>query len=322
MFIAFLQYSIRYSTVFLFGCTGEIIMEKSGHLNLGVPGIMCAGTAGGCLGVSLYMNALPAAANPSYLLLVLIGILSAFLFGVFLGAIYALLTVSLHCNQNITGLALATFGGGFTQFIMDNYVDKGKFNIASTFVAKCLPFADKLGDFGTLFLSYGILVYLAIAIAIVTSIFLKRTKTGLNLRAIGENPATADAVGINITNYKYLAILIGSGIAAVGGFFWTMDMSQGTYESYSEIEALGWLSIALVIFAVWRPNLAIIGSILFGALSSLPNFLRITDSTSSAIVNLVPYIVTVLVLIVLSITGSKAVQPPAALGLNYFREDR
>ena len=322
MFIAFLQYSIRYSTVFLFGCTGEIIMEKSGHLNLGVPGIMCAGTAGGCLGVSLYMNVLPAGANPSWLLLILIGILSAFLFGAFLGAIYAFLTVTLHCNQNITGLALTTFGGGFTQFIMDNYVVKDKFNVASTFVAKYLPFADSLGGFGKLFLSYGILVYLAIAIAVVTSVFLKRTKTGLNLRAIGENPATADAVGINIVAYKYLAVLVGSGIAGVGGFFFTMDISQGAYESYMEIEALGWLSIALVIFTVWRPNLAIIGSILFGALSSLPNFLRITDSTSNALMSLIPYIVTVLVLIVLSITGSKSVQPPAALGLNYFREDR
>ena len=219
MFIAFLQYSIRYSTVFLFGCTGEIIMEKAGHLNLGVPGIMCAGTAGGCLGVSIYMNTLPAGANPSYLLLILIGILSGFLFGAFLGAIYAFLTVTLHCNQNITGLALTTFGGGFTQFIMDNYVTKDRFNVASTFIAKYLPFADDLGGFGTLFLSYGILVYLAIAIAIITSVFLKKSKAGLNLRAIGENPASADAMGINVINYKYLAILIGSGIAGIGGFF-------------------------------------------------------------------------------------------------------
>ncbi|MBQ6922677.1 MAG: ABC transporter permease [Clostridia bacterium] len=322
MFTAFLQYSIRYSTVFLFGCTGEIIMEKSGHLNLGVPGIMCAGTAGGCLGVSLYMNALPVGADPNYLLLILIGILSAVVFGAFLGAIYAFLTVTLHCNQNITGLALTTFGGGFTQFIMDNYVNKERFNVASTFVAKYLPFANELGDFGTVFLSYGLLVYLAIIIAIVTSVFLKKTKAGLNLRSIGENPATADATGINVNNYKYLAILIGSGIAGIGGFFFTMDISQGAYESYTEIEALGWLSIALVIFTVWRPVLAILGSILFGALTSLPNFIRISDSTSNALVTLIPYVVTVLVLIVLSITGSKNVQPPASLGLNYFREDR
>ncbi len=322
MFITFLQYSIRYSTVYLFGCTGEIIMEKSGHLNLGVPGIMCAGTAGGCLGVSLYMNALPLDADPNYLLLILIGVLSAFVFGAFLGAIYAFLTVSLHCNQNITGLAITTFGGGFTQFIMDNYVAKDRFNVASTYIAKYLPFANNLGDFGTLLLSYGILVYLAIAIAIVTSILLKRTKIGLNLRAIGENPATADAAGINISKYKYLAILIGSGIAGIGGFFFTMDISQGAYESYAEIEALGWLSIALVIFTVWRPALAILGSVLFGALSSLPHFIRITASTSNALMSLIPYIVTVLVLIILSITGRKSVQPPAALGLNYFREER
>lgn len=320
--IAFLQYSIRFSTVFLFGCTGETVMEKSGHLNLGVPGIMCAGTAGGCLGVSLYMSALPSSANPNYIILMFIGIFSAFLFAAFLGAIYAFLTVSLKCNQNISGLALTTFGGGFTQFIMDNYVNKERFGIASTFISKSLPFADSLGWFGKLFLSYGFLVYLAIAVAIVASIILKRTKVGLNLRAIGENPAAADAVGIAVDRYKYLVILIGSGIAGLGGFFGIMDQAQGAYESYTEIESYGWLSIALVIFTVWRPNFAIVGSILFGALYSLAHFINITTAAQSYLIGLIPYVVTVVVLIAVSITGSKNVQPPAALGLNYFREDR
>ena len=317
-----LQSAIRFSAVFLFGCTGEIITEKSGHLNLGIPGIMCGGVAGGCLGVSLYMASLPNPEEPSYLLLILIGLIGAFIFAAILGAIYAFLTVTLKCNQNITGLALTTFGTGFTQFIMDSFVERINFSTASTYVAKSLPFADKLGWFGDIFLSHGLLVYLAIAVAIVTAIILKNTKVGLRLRSVGENPAAADAVGIKVDKYKYLAILIGSGIAGLGGYFYVMDYVQGMYDSYSTVEAFGWLSIALVIFTLWSPNIAIAGSMIFGILYILPNFIPIASSEEMALIKLVPYVVTIIVLLVISITGSKTAQPPASLGINYFREER
>lgn len=320
--VQLLQSAIRFSAVFLFGCTGEILTEKSGHLNLGIPGIMCAGTAGGCLGVSLYMASLADPTQPNYLALILIGILMSCIFSALLGAIYGLLTVTLKCNQNITGLALTTFGTGFAQFIMDNFVPRENFSVASTFVAQGLPFADKLGWFGDIFLSHGILVYLAIGVAIIASIFLKRSKIGLGLRAIGENPAAADAVGIKVEQYKYVSILSGSAIAGLGGFFYVMDYAQGMYDSYATIEAFGWLAIALVIFALWRPSLAIIGSIVFGILYVLPYFVGGDSSTRSALIKLIPYAVTVLVLFVISITGSKKAQPPAALGLTYFREER
>lgn len=317
-----LQSAIRFSAVFLYGCTGEILTEKSGHLNLGIPGIMCGGTAGGCLGVALYMASLSDPTKPSYLALVLIGISMAFLFAAFLGGIYALLTVSLKCNQNITGLALTTFGTGFAQFIMDNYVERGNFSIASSYIAQGFSFADKLGWFGDLFFSHGILVYLAIGIAIITSFFLNRSKIGLGLRAVGENPAAADAVGIKVDKYKYISILTGSGIAGLGGFFYVMDYVQGMYDSYATVEGFGWLAIALVIFTLWRPNLAIIGSIIFGLLYVLPFHVGGDSSTKSALIKIIPYVVTVLVLLVVSITGSKKAQPPAALGLTYFREER
>ena len=317
-----LQSAIRFSAIFLFGCTGEIITEKSGHLNLGIPGIMCGGVAGGCLAVSIYMGAIPNPASPNYLLLLLVGLIGAFLFASILGSIYALLTVSLKCNQNITGLALTTFGTGFTQFVMDNFVPRENFSVAGTYIAKGLPFAKNLGWFGDIFLSHGILVYLAIAIAIGTAIILKKTKVGLRLRAVGENPASADAVGIKVDKYKYLAILIGSGIAGIGGYFYVMDYAQGMYDSYSTVEAFGWLSIALVIFTLWRPNLAIFGSILFGVLYVLPYFIAVSSSEQSALIKLIPYVVTIIVLLVISITGSKMAQPPASLGVNYFREER
>lgn len=321
-FVLLLSSAISFSAIFLYGCVGEIITEKSGHLNLGIPGIMCSGTAGGCLGVALYMGALKNPDSPSYIMLILIGVLMAFLVAAAVGAIYGVLTVYLKCNQNITGLALTTFGAGFTQFIMDNSVKRDNFPVASTFIAKSLPFAKNLGAFGEIFLSHGLLVYLAIAVAIVTAIILKKTKVGLRLRAVGENPAAADAVGINVSKYKFLAILIGSGIAGLGGFFYTMDYVQGVYENYATIESFGWLAIALVIFAVWRPNVAIFGSILFGVLYILPNVIDIKSSAQAALISLIPYVVTAVVLLVISITGSKSVQPPASLGLNYFREER
>ena len=320
MFVSLITGAIPLAAVFLFGCVGEIIMEKSGHLNLGIPGIMCSGTAGGCLGAYLYMSAFGSRA--SWLMLVLVSVLLAFLFAAVVGGIYGFLTVSLRCNQNITGLALTTFGVGFTQFFIDNFVDRDYLYRASRIINEGLPFSNDLGWFGEIFLSYGILVYVAIAVAVVASVFLKRTKAGLSLKSIGENPATADAAGINVTAYKYSAILIGSGTAGLGGFYYIMGYLGGSWENASTIEALGWLSVALVIFTLWRPNLSILGSFIFAVLYILAFKITGISFSQMSLLKLLPYVVTIIVLIFTSIFGSKSVQPPAALGLNYFREDR
>ena len=324
MITSLLIAAISISTVFLFGCVGEIIMEKAGHLNLGIPGIMCFGTAGGCFGASICMHI--SNGEPAWIVIVLVSVFFAFLFGAALGSVYAFLTVTLRCNQNITGLAITTFGVGLTQFLIDNLIDRSTFFGASNLIAAKLPFADKLGWFGEVFLSYGVLVYLAVAIAIVTSIILKRTRIGLSLRAIGENPATADAAGINVVRYKYFAILTGSGVAGLGGYFYIMDYIGGSWENAATIEALGWMSIALVIFTLWRPALSILGSIVFAAFYiiafKLPGFVSGLSFTDTAVLKLLPYIITIIVLIITSIFGSKNVQPPSALGLPYFREDR
>ncbi|MBQ6979739.1 MAG: ABC transporter permease [Clostridia bacterium] len=319
MAISIIVGSISLATVFLFGCVGEIITEKSGHLNLGIPGIMCSGTAGGCFGVATYMNTYNA--NPSWFVLVLFSVICSIVFAAIVGGIYAILTVSLRCNQNITGLAITTFGTGFTQFFIDNYVDKNYFDKASRLISQGIS-VSKLGWFGEIFLSYGILVYFAIALAVIVSIFLKKTRVGLHLRSIGENPATADAVGINVGLYKYVAILVGSGIAGLGGFFYIIDYIGGSWENASTIEALGWLSIALVIFTLWKPDLAILGSIIFACFYIIAFKITGVSFTVMAELKLLPYIVTIVVLILTSIFGGKSVQPPASLGLNYFREER
>lgn len=328
MLVGLIVGAIGIGVVFLLGSVGEILTEKSGHLNLGIPGVMCMGMAGGCVMVVTYMKGLSDPASASYVLILLAALFGACLFAAIGGAIYAFLTVTLRTNQNVVGLALTTFGAGFSQFIMNRLflaVPNGRALLAAASVkAKSyLPFADSLGAFGKIFLSHGILVYFAIALAIVAALFLKKTKAGLRLRAVGENPGTADAVGINVTAYKYGAILIGSAIAGLGGLFYVLDYNCGTFDNTMTIQAFGWLAIALVIFTMWKPDLSILGSIVFGALYILgAKITGLSTLGQQELIKLLPYIVTIIVLILTSIFGGKTVQPPAALGTNYFREER
>lgn len=317
----FLVSAISIATVLLYGCVGEIITEKAGHLNLGIPGIMCIGTAGGCLGVSLYMGTLAAPADASWFLLFLIPLLFSTLFSAALGGVYALLTVTLRCNQNITGLAITIFGVGATDFVM-SFVDRTHFDPAGKLIASCLPFAKNLGGFGEIVLGHGVFVYLAIAVAIVCSLVLNKTRVGLHLRAVGESPATADAAGINVILYKYVAILAGSMIAGLGGFYYIMDYLKGSWENASTIEAFGWLAIALVIFVLWKPSIGILGALLFGACYIVAFIISNITATQKEMIKMLPYIVTIVVLVLTSIRKKREHQPPASLGLPYFREDR
>ena len=315
-FLDYILASVAIGMTFLFGCVGEILTEKAGHLNLGIPGIMCMGGACGCVALKmLYKTGTPSA------LIVTVAILASFLGGALMGAIYSFLTVTLKANQNVTGLAMTIFGSGVTKFIMS-----GMATTANQYLyAKDLfrfPFAKS-----TSALMYcGVMVYIAIAIALVAAFVLVRTRTGLCLRSVGENPATADAVGVNVTAYKYVATCVGSGIAALGGLFYIMDYA-GSYEAYKSIEALGWLAVALVIFTLWKPQLSIIGSVLFGMLylagARVPTLLGIKlPMSATPLLQMLPYVVTVIVLIVTSVRKKRENQPPASLGLHYFREDR
>ena len=187
---------------------------------------------------------------------------------------------------------------------------------------KTLSAAGTTGWFGKIFLSYGFLAYVAIIIAFITAYILKSTRVGLHLRAVGENPATADAAGINVTKYKYVSTIIGSMIAGLGGLYYVMDYTSGVW-SNDGFGDRGWLAIALVIFTIWRPNISVFASILFGGLYIL--YLYIPTGTNLAIkeiYKMLPYIVTIIVLIIISIRNKKENQPPASLGLPYFREDR
>ncbi|MBQ7595362.1 MAG: ABC transporter permease, partial [Clostridia bacterium] len=209
---SFINAAIIQGIPLLFGSTGEIITEKSGNLNLGIPGIMYVGGVSGIIGGYLYEHGNE---SPSAALCILISLLSSLAGSALMSLVYAFLTTTLKANQNVTGLALTTFGVGVGNFfggsLLKFFGESGSISLINTGLAykASLPFASKLGIFGETFLSFGFLAYLAVIIAIITSYILNKTRTGLNLRAIGENPATADAAGINVTRYKYLSTLIG-----------------------------------------------------------------------------------------------------------------
>ncbi len=314
--LAFLVSAIRLGMAFLFGSTGETIAEKSGHLNLGIPGVMCVGASCGCFAEYLYLSA--AKTNADAFLAIIIPIIATLFGSAVMGLIFSFLTVTLRANQNVTGLALTTFGVGVSDYMI---AETGPiYTKGSRYFTMSLPFADDLGWFGEIFLSHGVLIYLAIVIALVTSFVLTKTRVGLNLRAVGENPATADAAGVNVSRYRYIATCIGCAIAGLGGLSFIMDYLNGNWEYC--IDAIGWLAIALVIFTVWKPGLAIVGSIIFGALYIASSYIIGVSFAGKEIFKMLPYVVTIIVLIITSIRDRKENQPPQSLGLNYFREDR
>ena len=329
MFLAFLSSSIPLGVPLLYGSVGEIITEKSGHLNLGIPGIMYVGSISGVIGAFFYEAACDAAGVALVpFLAILIPLLCSILGSVLMGLIYSFMTVTLRANQNVTGLALTTFGIGIGNFFGSSLTKLANSDLpivaltrTSNIYRTALPFANDLGWFGQLFLSHDFLTYGSIAIALIAAFVLNRTRIGLNLRSVGENPATADAAGINVTRYKYLATCIGSAVAGLGGLQYVVAFTNGVW-SNNGFGDRGWMAIALVIFALWKPTMAIWGSFLFGALCNANNYIRGLGTATQELLKMLPYVVTLLVLIITSMRKKREHQPPQSLGLSYFREER
>ena len=321
----FLHNIVVYNIPLLYGTVGEIMVEKSGSLNLGVEGIMAVGAIFGYI-AGCYANSL------------LVGILTAFLAGALCGLIFSALTVSLQANQNITGLTLTTFGLGVYFFVgnglksvawpaMNDYA-----NIKRGFSDLAIPGLSKLPVLGRGLFNHNVMVYLGVAIALVLYWYLNKTRPGLRLRAVGENPGAADSVGINVNRYKYLHICLGCGIMGIGGYYMGLNMS-GSFSSSCWINGYGWIAVALVIFANWNPALAILGTMVFGFF----NTLRVSGSSLAAafptplgwmaavptqLYQALPFLITAIVLVATSVRKRENSGLPAALGLNYFREER
>lgn len=310
----------------LYGTVGEIVVEKSGSLDLGVEGTMAVGAIFGYLA--------GCAANS-----LAVGLSVSFLAAGLCGLLFAVLTVSLQANQNVTGLTITTFGLGLYFFVGKGLGERwpamtGVPALTNGFAPVEIPLLSKIPVLGKVFFSQNPLVYLGLAGAVLVWWYLNFTKTGLRLRAVGENPGAADSVGVNILLYKYLHIIAGSGIMGLGGFYMALNMSGSFEGSNCWINGYGWIAIALVIFASWNPVLAILGTLVFGFFNTLqiysgalagtfPEALGWLNAIPAQLYKALPFLITAMVLIASSIRkDSGGDRQPAALGLNYFREDR
>jgi len=328
-FVSFIPRAVMQSIPLLYGSTGETLTEKSGNLNLGIPGIMYVGAISGVIGGFFYESSLPSPAAFNPLWAVLIPLFASLLGSLLMGLLYCFLTVTLRANQNVTGLALTTFGVGFGNFFGGSLIKLSGNSmpylaLSQTSIAfrTALPGADSTGWFGKIFLSYGFLAYLAIILSLAAAWVLRRTRVGLHLRAVGESPNTADAAGISVGRYKYAATCVGSMIAGLGGLYYVMDYASGIW-SNNAFGDRGWLAIALVIFTIWRPNVGVLSSFLFGGLYILHMYIPSGMNLAvKELYKMLPYVVTIIVLVITSMRNKRENQPPSSLGLSYFREER
>ena len=323
----FLFNIIVYNIPLLYGTTGEIMIEKSGSLNLGVEGTMAIGAVVGYLAGARTGSLLAAC-------------LVAFIASGVVGLLFAFLTVTLQANQNVTGLTITTFGVAFYYFIGNAVANSAAgwpslidTKLGSKTQAIEIPLLSKIPFIGKILFSHMILVYVGIIIAVLMWLYFAKTVPGLKLRAIGENPAAADSLGVNVALYKYVHIIIGSGIMGIGGLYMGLNLG-GTYEgSNCWINGYGWISIALVIFANWSPAKAILGTVVFGFFNTLtvkyadlayafPSALGWLNKIPSHFFSALPFIITLIVLIASSLSKKKKSGEPQAIGRNYYREDR
>ena len=321
----FIHNIIVYNIPLLYGTVGEIVVEKSGSLNLGVEGIMAVGAIFGYI-CGCFANSLG------------VGILVSFLAGALCGLLFAVLTVSLQANQNITGLTLTTFGLGVYFFVgngvkASGWPVMGDFaNVKNGFADLPIPGLSRIPVLGRGLFSHNIMVYLAVIIALVMWYYLRHTTPGLKLRAIGENPGSADSVGINVKRMKYIHIMLGCGIMGIGGYYMGLNMS-GSFNSSCWINGYGWIAVALVIFANWNTALAIVGTLVFGFFNTLrvsgsslasafPEGLGWLAKVPTQLYQALPFIITAMVLVASSVRKREGSGLPASLGLNYFREER
>lgn len=312
----FLQSAVQLGTPLLFGTIGGIICEKAGHLNLGIEGMMLMGAVMGFFTGFHTGNAA-------------LAIVAAFLAGALGALLYAIVTVTFQGNQTVTGLVLSIFGTGFSSFVGQSLATETiPTTVTAPLAAIEIPGLSNIPVLGNMLFDQSLYVHAGIIIAILMYFYLQKTRAGLNLRMIGENPGAADASGINITLYKYIHILVGGGLCGLGGGYltlvyvprWQNEMTSG----------MGWISVALIIVATWNPLKAIFIAYLFGMLRSvgfklqnlaIPMFGK-EITISSQFLDMLPYIMTIVVLVFIALRKKRENQPPAWLSNSYFREDR
>ena len=309
----FLQTSIQMGTPLLLATVGGILCEKSGNLNLGIEGMMLLGAV---MGFQTGLNT----GNP------VLAMLAAGLAGLLGALIYAVVTVTFRGNQTVTGLTLTIFGEGVSSFTGAGLTGKTlPTGVTKALGTKSVPVLSKIPVIGPALFNQSVYVLIGLSVAVFAYLYLKKTRPGLNLRMVGENPSAADASGINTTRYKYIHILAGGFLCGLGGSYLSLVYVPRWQDNITAGQ--GWIAVALIIFSTWNPLKAIFGSYLFGALRGVGFKLQNVPVfggfiIQSQLLDMLPYAVTILVLLVTTIRKKRENQAPAWLGLPYFRENR
>ena len=308
----FLQVSVQMGTHILLAILGGILCEKVGNSNLGIEGMMLMGAACG-FATALVTN------NPWLAMLV------AGLAGMTGAAIYGFIAITLKGNQIVTGIVLTTFGTGvaglFNEFLSGKALSESFRNF---FAPKAIPLLSKIPVIGPALFDQSIYVYMSLIFAVLIYIYMYKTRIGLSMRAIGENPAAADSSGIPVTAIKYANVLAGGFLCGLGGAYLSLVFVPSWLENITA--GAGWIAVALIIFCTWNPLKAIIAAYLFGALQGLGfKFQGVSIlgiKMNSIILDMMPYFATIIVLIFISLQKKKEYQAPAGLSIPYFREER
>jgi simple sugar transport system permease protein len=312
VWVVVLASAVTYGTPLLYAALGELLTERAGVLNLGVEGMMLVGAVMGFWAVQRTGS-------------LLLAILVAAIAGAAMALIHAFLVITLRANQIVSGLALVIFAGsaGLSSYIGNdlNLADQPARHAFTPFLPHSWQTADVVGP---IFFKQSALVYASWALVVVVALYLNRTRLGLNVRAVGEAPEAADAMGINVTAYRYAHTLIGGALAGVGGACFTLWITPQWVDGITA--GAGWIAIALVIFAFWRPALCLVGAYLFGAFSGIPFAFQargILKSIPPELFQALPYVMTIVVLVIVSSAGARRrLGAPAALGTPYVREER
>ena len=315
IFVIIIASAIFYGTPLFFAALGGIFTERSGVLNLGVEGTMLLGGVSGAwasqhVGGSAWFT-------------VLMSIVIGMIAGGITSALLAFLCVTLKTNQTVAGLAITIFAGavGLSSYFANIW------GVAENQVPRQIRRLDVFGladtpVVGPIIFNQTILTYVSWLLVVLATIYLFRTRFGLQLRAVGESPQTADAMGINVVKYRYVHTILGGALAGIGGVFYSLAIVPTWVDGMTK--GAGWIAIALVIFGFWRPSLALLGAYLFGALQSLGSTLKARGvNISGDLLDALPFFMTIVVLVLVSSRfAHRKLGAPAALGVPYEREER
>jgi simple sugar transport system permease protein len=313
LWVSIVAVAIRAGASLLYATIGEIFTERAGVLNLGVEGMMIVGAVSGFAAAFHSGSAW-------------IGVLVAMLAAALLALIHAFLTISLRADQTVSGLALTIFGSGLANFLGQKLGPAGKplvGLVGPKFGAITIPLLSDIPGIGKAFFQADALTYALYLFVPLAWLWLYRTQAGLRLRAVGENPQTADVMGINVTRTRYAYTILGGLLAGLGGAHLSLSYTPGWTEGLTA--GRGWIAVAMVIFATWDPLRAVIGALLFGGVTAIQFRLQAAGTTiPAAFLNMLPYIFTILVLVLITWweTLSKRVGAPAALGIPFVRGEK